>query len=69
MLPTNTLMPEDTEKMALTLNGKKTNLRRDDFLVFADKCGIPAKSAKNNGITCHLFGKRGNFPPVPWKHN
>ncbi len=45
MLPANTVMPEDKEQLALTLNGKKTNLRRSDFMVFADKCGIPAKSA------------------------
>ena len=46
MLPTNTVMPEDTEQLALTLNGKKTNLRRSDFMVFADTCGLPAKSAE-----------------------
>jgi len=46
MLPTNVVMPEDTEQLALTLNGKKTNLRRSDFLTFADTCGIPAKSAE-----------------------
>jgi serine/threonine-protein kinase HipA len=46
MLPTNIVMPEDKEQLALTLNGKKTNLHRSDFLVFADTCGIPAKSAE-----------------------
>jgi len=46
MLPTNVVMPEDTEQLALTLNGKKTNLHRSDFLTFADTCGIPAKSAE-----------------------
>ena len=46
MLPTNVVMPEDMEQLALTLNGKKTNLHRSDFLAFADTCGIPAKSAE-----------------------
>ena len=46
MLPTNVVMPEDTEQLALTLNGKKANLHRSDFLTFADTCGIPAKSAE-----------------------
>jgi len=46
MLPTNVVMPEDTEQLALTLNGKKTKLRRSDFLTFADTCAIPAKSAE-----------------------
>jgi len=45
MLPTNVVMPEDTEQFALALNGKKSNLNRNDFMAFADTCGIPAKSA------------------------
>lgn len=40
MLPVNTVNPADTEQMALTLNGKKRNLRRNDFLKFADACGL-----------------------------
>jgi serine/threonine-protein kinase HipA len=46
MLPTNAVMPEDTEQFALTLNGKKSNLHRNDFMAFADTCDIPAKSAE-----------------------
>lgn len=46
MLPTNVVMPEDTEQLALTLNGKKTHLHRSDFLTFADTSAIPAKSAE-----------------------
>ena len=38
MLPVNTVNPADTEQMALTLNGKKRNLHRNDFLKFADTC-------------------------------
>lgn len=40
MLPVNTVNPADTEQMALTLNGKKRNLRRNDFLKFADACDL-----------------------------
>ena len=40
MLPVNIVNPADTEQMALTLNGKKRNLHRNDFLEFADSCGI-----------------------------
>jgi len=47
MLPTNVVMPEDTEQLALTLNGKKSNLDISDFMDFAATCGIPAKSAEN----------------------
>ncbi len=38
MLPVNTVNPVDTEQTALTLNGKKRNLHRNDFLKFADIC-------------------------------
>ena len=46
LLPVNVIMPEDKEELALTLNGKKTNIRRKDFLVYADKCGISQVSAE-----------------------
>lgn len=46
MLPTNVVIPEDTEQLALTLNGKKSNLNRNDFMAFETTCGIPAKSAE-----------------------
>ena len=36
MLPVNTVNPADTEQTALTLNGKKRNLHRNDFLKFAN---------------------------------
>lgn len=40
------MIPGDPEQLALTLNGKKTNLHRSDFMVFAVTCGIPVKSAE-----------------------
>ena len=46
LLPVNVIMPEDQEECALTLNGKKMHLRRDDFLLFAEGCGIPRKAAE-----------------------
>ena len=46
LLPVNTVNPSDTEQFALTLNGKKRNLRKNDFLKFADSCGIDKKVAE-----------------------
>lgn len=45
LLPVNIVMPEDTEETALTLNGKKSNLRRKDFLALADTIGLSRKAA------------------------
>lgn len=46
LLPVNVVMPEDSEEFALAMNGKKTNLRRKDFLIFADGCGIQGHAAE-----------------------
>ncbi len=46
MLPVNVIMPQDTEQLALTLNDKKRNIRRNDFLILAEKSGINKKSAE-----------------------
>ena len=46
LLPVNVIIPEDTEVFALALNGKKTNIRRKDFFVFAEECEIPKTSAE-----------------------
>ena len=46
MLPVNTVNPADTEQTALTLNGKKRNLRRNDFLIFANACGLERNVAE-----------------------
>ena len=45
MLPVNMILPEDQEQFALTLNGKKRNITRNDFLKFADNCQIDQKIA------------------------
>lgn len=46
LLPVNVIMPEDKEQFALAMNGKKMNIRRKDFLVFAEECGIMRSSAE-----------------------
>ena len=45
LLPVNVIIPEDDEQMALTVNGKKHNIRRNDFLKFADSSGISCEAA------------------------
>lgn len=40
MLPVNAVLPEDNEQFALTMNGKKSNIRKKDFLAFAENIGI-----------------------------
>lgn len=46
MLPVNIVLSEDQEELALTLNVKKRNLRRNDYLHFADASGIPRPAAE-----------------------
>lgn len=46
LLPVNVIMPEDTEEFALALNNKKTHIRKKDFFVFAEECGISKASAE-----------------------
>ncbi len=41
MLPVNVIMPADKEETALSLNGKKRNIRKKDFATLADNLGIP----------------------------
>lgn len=44
LLPVNIILPEDTEETALTLNGKKSNFKRDDFLDFGRRIGLVDKT-------------------------
>ena len=44
LLSTKILMPEDKEELGLTLNGKKNNLRKKDFGLFAEKLGVTQKT-------------------------
>ena len=46
LLSTNTVIPADKEQLALTLNGKKQNIRKKDFFLFAETIGIGRKAAE-----------------------
>ena len=46
MLSTNVVIPADKEQLALTINGKKQNIRRKDFLIFAETVNLPKVSAE-----------------------
>lgn len=46
LLPVNVVMPADKEQFALPMNGKKQNIRKKDFLVFAENCGIANSAAE-----------------------
>ncbi len=46
LLPVNAILPEDEEQMALALNEKKRNLRKNDFLKFAAEYQIPKTAAE-----------------------
>lgn len=59
MLPVNIIMPEDQEQLALTLNGKKRNIQRKDFIKFAENCGIAEKPA--NAMLRKLGSLRDGF--------
>lgn len=43
---TRSNMPADKEQFALAMNGKKMNIRKGDFLKFADTCGITRQTAE-----------------------
>lgn len=40
MLPVNAVLPEDNEQFALTMNGKKSAIRKKDFLIFAETIAL-----------------------------
>ncbi len=46
LLPVNVIMPEDREELALQLDGKKSNLKKKNFLSFADHTGLPRSAAE-----------------------
>ncbi len=46
LLPVNANMPADKEQFALPMNGKKMNIRKNDFLKFADSCSISRLTAQ-----------------------
>ncbi len=46
LLNASILNPDDKEELALTLVGKKKNLKRDDFVQFAEELGLNNKQIK-----------------------
>ncbi len=44
LLATHLLLPEDKEEVALTLNGKKANINKRDWFLFAENLGITEKT-------------------------
>jgi serine/threonine-protein kinase HipA len=47
LLPTVLLLPEDTEETALTVNGRKSRLTREDFMRFAASMKLTNKQVEN----------------------
>ena len=47
MLSTALVMPEDTEELALTLNGKKRKIKKADFVTSMQASGLEEKVIKN----------------------
>ncbi|MVM40607.1 type II toxin-antitoxin system HipA family toxin [Spirosoma sp. HMF3257] len=47
LLATKLLIPEDLEELALTLNGKKSRFRTDDWLAFGTYLGLTDKQRTN----------------------
>ena len=47
MLATTLVMPDDTEELALTLNGKKRKLRKADFIRSITSSGVDEKVIDN----------------------
>lgn len=59
LLPVNIIMPSDKEETALTLCGKKKNLRRKDFIKFADSVGIISVTAEK--VIDSVINKKSDF--------
>ena len=58
MLATKLVMPEDTEELALTLNGKKKKIRRSDFQRAFASSGLDSKVGEN------IFAKFEKLVPL-----
>lgn len=59
LLPVNLLMPLDNEETALTLNGKKSKLKRADFLEFARLIKLPQNAAEK--MISNLLSKKAKI--------
>ncbi len=56
LLPVNLILPEDKEETALTLAGRKTKLRRRDFMQLAPRLGLSEKTAGR--LMDHVLSKK-----------
>lgn len=59
LLAVNVVMPEDKEETALTLNRKKANIKRGDFIYFAEYCSIPLAAAEK--MIAKICGMKESF--------
>ena len=59
LLPVNIVLPADQDETALTVNGKKRNLRRKDFLILAEHCDLTKKTAEK--MIARLVSREGAF--------
>ena len=62
LLPVNIILPEDKEQMALSLNGKKKNIRKKDFYKLAENLGISSKVAE--GLVNQVLSCRDKFSDI-----
>ena len=62
LLPVNVILPDDKDETALSLNGKKRNLSRNDFINFAGDCGIEKRTAEK--ITDKLCSLKDKYISV-----
>lgn len=60
MLSTALVMPEDTEELALTLNGKKRKIKKEDFIISMRASGLNDKVIENI-LTKFLMSKNKWF--------
>ena len=73
LLSTRLLIPEnkDPEEFALSMNGKKRNFTRNDFIAFGARCGLSSRQMENSlqklgvlpGAAADLIGR--SFLPEP----
>ncbi len=47
LVATALIVPDDMEEMALTLNGKRSRLKLEDFVSFSKSLGLPEKTLEN----------------------
>jgi serine/threonine-protein kinase HipA len=62
LLPVNVILPADQEETALTLHGKKRNIRRKDLLVLASHCKLSAQTAER--MIRRLLAHEGKFQEI-----